>query len=133
MMARKGLLLPSLARVHHLPLIPAHLFFFLNLYLGFASSPSRCPDPPSTDQEDIDTVIEDVAKAAEAEAEKIAAEEAAKGAAEDAAKGPAEEPGKATPEEAGKGPAGEAGKAAAEGRWSMTSLPPPLPLALEGI
>ena len=58
------------------------------------------------DQEDIDTVIKDVAKAAEAEAEKIAAEEAAKGAAEDAAKGLSGETGEAT--------AGEAGKAAAE-------------------
>ena len=48
------------------------------------------------DQENIDTVIEDVAKA---EAKKIAAEEAAKGAAEDAAKGPAGEAGKAAAEE----------------------------------
>ena len=66
------------------------------------------------DREDIDTVIEDVARDAAAEADKIAAEEAAKGAAEDAAKGSAGEPGKAAAEEAGKGPAGEAGKAAAE-------------------
>ena len=64
--------------------------------------------------EDVDAVIEDVAKAAEADAEKIAAEEAAKGAAEYAAKGPAGEAGKAAAEETGKGPAGEAGGAAAE-------------------
>nr|XP_020152785.1 uncharacterized protein LOC109738102 [Aegilops tauschii subsp. strangulata] len=63
-------------------------------------------DPPSADLEDIHTVIEDVTKAAEAEAEKTAAEEAAKGAAEDTAKGSAGKP--------GKGPAGEAGKSAAE-------------------
>nr|XP_020158140.1 myosin heavy chain, clone 203-like [Aegilops tauschii subsp. strangulata] len=35
--------------------------------------------PPSADQEDIDTVIEEVAKDAEAESDKIVAEEAAKG------------------------------------------------------
>ena len=46
------------------------------------------------DREDIDTVIEEVARDAEAEADKIAAEEAAKTAAEDAAKGPAGEAGK---------------------------------------
>nr|XP_020151905.1 translation initiation factor IF-2-like [Aegilops tauschii subsp. strangulata] len=57
--------------------------------------------PPSADREDIDTVIEDVAKDAAAEADKIAAEEAAKGAAEDAAKGSAGESGKAAAEEAG--------------------------------
>ena len=43
--------------------------FFVNLGLGFASSPSRYPDPPSAGQEDIDTVIEDVAKAAAADAD----------------------------------------------------------------
>ena len=63
--------------------------------------------------EDVDAIIEDVTKAAEADAEKIAAEEAAKGAAEDATKGPAGEAGKAAAKEAGNGPAGEAGKAAA--------------------
>nr|XP_040258623.1 translation initiation factor IF-2-like [Aegilops tauschii subsp. strangulata] len=68
--------------------------------------------PSSADLEDIDAVIGEVAR--DAEAEKIAAEKAAKTAAEDAAKGPDEEAGKATAEEAGKGPAGEAGKAAAE-------------------
>ena len=57
------------------------------------------------DQEDIDTVIEEVAK--DAEADKIAVEEAAKTAAEEAAKGPAGEAGKAAAEEAGKGPAVE--------------------------
>nr|XP_040253432.1 uncharacterized protein LOC109765811 [Aegilops tauschii subsp. strangulata] len=53
-------------------------------------------DPPSTDQEDIDTVIEEVAKDAEAEAMKIAAVEAAKkpaGVTDEAVAG-----------EAGKGP-----------------------------
>ena len=58
------------------------------------------------DPEDVDTVIEDVAEDAAAQAEKIAAEESAKGAAEDAAKGPAREP--------GKEPAGKAGKADVE-------------------
>jgi len=115
MLVGRGPLLPSPARVSHLPSVTVLFFlFFLNLDLGLASSPSRYLDFPSVDPEDIDTVIEDVAKDAAAEAEKIAAEETAKGAAEDAAKGPAREPGKATAEEAGKGPAGEAGKAAAE-------------------
>ena len=94
-----------------------HLYFFLfflNLGLGFASSPSRYPDPPSADPEDIDTVIEDVAKDIAAEAEKIPTEEAAKGAAEDAAKGPAGEPGKGPAEEAGKAAVEEADKAAVE-------------------
>ena len=73
--------------------------------LGPALSLSCHSDFPSTDPEDVDTVIEDVAKDAATQPEKIAAEESAKGAAEDAAKGPAGEP--------GKGPAGEASKAAA--------------------
>nr|XP_040245411.1 uncharacterized protein LOC120964654 [Aegilops tauschii subsp. strangulata] len=57
------------------------------------TSPQHGTDPPSTDQEDIDTIIEEVAKDAEAEAARIAAaaEEAAKAAAGEAAKGPAEE------------------------------------------
>jgi len=59
------------------------------------------------DREDIDAVIEDVAKDAAAEAEKIATEEAAKGAADNAAKGPAGESGKAAAEEAGKAAAEE--------------------------
>ena len=113
-LAGRGPLLPSPALVSRSPSVPVLFLSFLTLGLGFASSPSWYPDRPSADQEDIDTVIEDVAKAAEAEAEKIVDEEAAKGAAEDAAKGPAGEPGKATAEEADKGPAGEAGKAAAE-------------------
>nr|XP_020156184.1 tol-Pal system protein TolA-like [Aegilops tauschii subsp. strangulata] len=83
-------------------------------WTDFASSPSRYPDPPSADLEDIDTIIEDVAKDAAAEADKIATEEATRGAAEDATKGPAEEPGKAAAEEAGKGPARETGEAVAE-------------------
>nr|XP_020177560.1 cuticle collagen 40-like [Aegilops tauschii subsp. strangulata] len=71
-------------------------------------------DPPSMDQEDINTVIGEVAKDAEAEATKIAAEEAAKSAAEEAAKGPAGGParplpggGKGSAGEPDKGPAGE--------------------------
>ena len=51
------------------------------------------------DPGDIDAIIEDVAKDAAAEAEKIAAEETAKGAAEDAAKAPAGEAGKAAAKE----------------------------------
>nr|XP_020161817.2 neurofilament medium polypeptide-like [Aegilops tauschii subsp. strangulata] len=53
------------------------------------------PNRPSTDQEDIDPIIEDVAKDAAAEAEKVAVEESAKGAAEDTAEGPAGEPAEA--------------------------------------
>ena len=93
------------------------LFFFLFLPIlgfGFVSSPPWCPDRPPVDQEDIDAIIEDVAKDAAAEAEKVTAEESVKGATEDAAKRPAGESGKATAEEAGKGPAGDSGKAAAE-------------------
>nr|XP_040258352.1 uncharacterized protein LOC120975722 [Aegilops tauschii subsp. strangulata] len=55
--------------------------------------------PSSADRQDIDTVIEEVARGAAAEADKIAAEEAAKTAAEDATKGPAGEAGKAATEE----------------------------------
>ena len=51
------------------------------------------------DWEDIDTVIEEVARDTEAEAAKGANEDAAKGAAEDATKGPAGEAGKAAAEE----------------------------------
>ena len=64
------------------------------------------PDFPSTDAEDIHTVIKDVTEDAAAQDEKIAAEESAKGATEDAAKEHVEEP--------HKGPSGEAGKAAAK-------------------
>ena len=77
-------------------------------------SPFRYLDPSSADREDIDTIIEEVTRDAEAEADKIAAEEAAKGAAEDATKGPAGEASKAAAEETDKGPAGQAGGAAAE-------------------
>nr|XP_020165220.1 translation initiation factor IF-2-like [Aegilops tauschii subsp. strangulata] len=70
--------------------------------------------PSPGDPEDVDTVIEEVARDAAAEADKIAAEESAKAAAEEAAKGSAEETGKTAAEEAGEGPAGEAGKATAE-------------------
>lgn len=66
------------------------------------------------DQEDIDTVIEEVAKDAEAEAAKIAAEEATKSAIEEAGKGLAGEAGEATAEEACKAAAEEANKPAAE-------------------
>ena len=79
-----------------------------------ASPPFRSPDPLPADQEDLDTVIEDVTKNAAAEAEKIVAKEATKGATKDAAKGPAGKPGNATVEEAGKGPVGEAGEPVAE-------------------
>nr|XP_020161781.1 probable E3 ubiquitin-protein ligase IRF2BPL [Aegilops tauschii subsp. strangulata] len=70
-------------------------------------------DPPSTDQEDIDTVIEEVAKDAEAEAAKIVAGEVAKSAPEEAAKIAAWEAAKSTAKEAAKGLAGETGEAAA--------------------
>nr|XP_020172524.1 tol-Pal system protein TolA-like [Aegilops tauschii subsp. strangulata] len=100
-------------------------------------------DPPSTDQEDIVTVIEEVAKDAEAEATKITNGEATKSAAEEVARGPAGETGEAAAGEAGKGPAEESGKAATneagkaaaeeaakeiarEGR-PTTDLPPPQP------
>nr|XP_020191277.1 myristoylated alanine-rich C-kinase substrate-like [Aegilops tauschii subsp. strangulata] len=71
-------------------------------------------DLPSTNPEDVDTVIEEVAKDVEAEADKIAVEEAAKTAAEEAAKGPTGEAGKDTAEGAGEAAAGEANKAAAK-------------------
>ena len=67
-----------------------------------------------TTEEDAKGAAEDAAKDAVAEAEKVAAEESVKGAAEDAAKWPAGESDKATAEEASKGPAGDSGKAAAE-------------------
>nr|XP_020163843.1 tol-Pal system protein TolA-like [Aegilops tauschii subsp. strangulata] len=87
-------------------------------------------DPSSGDQENVDTVIEEVAKNAEAEADKIAAEETAKTATEEAAKGPAgeadktvaEEAGKAATREAGKGPAGEEG---ADDQPSSPTAPAP--------
>ena len=84
------------------------------MILASPHSPSRCPDPSPADPEDVHTVIEEVARDAAAEADKIAAEEATKTVAEEASKGSAEETGKAAVEEAGKGPAGEAGKATAE-------------------
>ena len=128
MLAGRGPLLTSPALVSHLPSVPVLFLFFPSLGLGFASSPSRYPDPPSADLEDIDTVIADVAKVAKVEAEKIATEEAAKGAAEDTAKGPAGEPGKAAAKEAGKGPAGGPARPLPRRRWLTTNLPPPLPL-----
>ena len=63
---------------------------------------SWCPGPSPADREDIDTVIEEVARDAEAEADKIAAEEATKTVAEEAAKGPAREAGRAAAEGGGK-------------------------------
>nr|XP_020149654.1 fibrous sheath CABYR-binding protein-like [Aegilops tauschii subsp. strangulata] len=84
-----------------------------------ASQPGT--DRLSADREDLDTVIEDIAKSTVVEAEKIAAEENARGAAEDAAEGPAGELGKATAEEAGKGPAGGTDKAAAEEEDTLNS------------
>nr|XP_045086317.1 uncharacterized protein LOC123494495 [Aegilops tauschii subsp. strangulata] len=79
-----------------------------------ATSSQPSADPSPADPEDVDTIIEEVARDAAAEADKIAAEEAAKTAAEEAAKGSTKETGKAAGQEAGKGPAGEAGKAAAK-------------------
>ena len=73
---------------------------------GFTFLPSLASDPPSANQADIDTVIMETAKDAEAEAANIAAEEATKGFVEGA--------GKAIVEEAGKGPPEESGKPAAE-------------------
>ena len=115
MLAGRGLPFPSLvlALVSRSPFVPVPFSFWL-LVLALPHSLLWCPDPSSVNPEDVDTVIEDITKAAEADAKKIAAEEAAKGAAEDAAKGLAGEAGKAAAEEADKGPAGEAGKAAAE-------------------
>nr|XP_020161452.1 uncharacterized protein CG45076-like [Aegilops tauschii subsp. strangulata] len=95
---------------------PAHMEEEANLGAG-GSAPamnaggegatSSQPDPSSADREDINTVIEEVARDGEAEADNIAAEEAAKAAAEEAAKGPDGEAGKGAAEEAAKGPAGE--------------------------
>nr|XP_020158777.1 translation initiation factor IF-2-like [Aegilops tauschii subsp. strangulata] len=75
-----------------------------------ATSSQPGADPSSADQEDVDTVIEEVAKDAEDEANKISAEEVAKTAAEEAAKGTAGEAGKTAAKEASKGPTREAGK-----------------------
>nr|XP_040249558.1 actin cytoskeleton-regulatory complex protein pan1-like [Aegilops tauschii subsp. strangulata] len=61
----------------------------------------------SADQENIDTVIEEVARDAEAEADKIATEEAAKTAIEEAAKGHAGEGGRAAAEGGAKAAAEE--------------------------
>nr|XP_040244081.1 uncharacterized protein LOC109741338 [Aegilops tauschii subsp. strangulata] len=62
---------------------------------------------PSVDREDIDTVIEDVAKDAAAEDKKITTEEAAKDATEGATNGHARESGKAAAKEADKAAAEE--------------------------
>ena len=115
MLAGRGPPFPSLvlAQVSRSPFVPVS-FSFLLLVLALPHPLLQRPDSSSVNPEDVDAVIEDVAKAAEADAEEIATEEAAEGVAEDAAKGSAGEAGKATAEEAGKGPAGEAGRAAAE-------------------
>nr|XP_020186149.1 uncharacterized protein CG45076-like [Aegilops tauschii subsp. strangulata] len=65
-----------------------------------ATSSQPAVEPSSAARGDIDTVIEEVARDAEAEADKIATEEAAKTTAEEAAKGPAGEAGKADVEKA---------------------------------
>ena len=62
-------------------------------------SPPQYPDPSSADREDINTVIRELARDTEAEANKISTEEAAKTAAEEAAKEPAGEADKAAAEE----------------------------------
>ena len=99
MLAGRAPLLPSSALVCRSPFVPVLFLSLLALGLGFVSSPFWCPNHPSADQDDINAIIEDVAKDAAAEAEKVAAEESAKGTAEDATKGPAGEPGKAATEE----------------------------------
>ena len=106
-------MLPSPAQVSRSPFVPALFLFLLILGLGFVSFPSWCLDRPPADQEDIDAIIEDVAKDAAAEAEKVAAKESAKGDAKDAAKCLPGSPAKPPPRR----------------RWSMTSLPPLLPPA----
>ena len=88
-------------------LCPCSFFFFLNFDSALPHPPSWHLGAPSADQENIDAVIKEVARDAEAEANKIAAEEASKGAAEDAAKEPVGETGKAAAEEAGKAAAEE--------------------------
>nr|XP_020160703.1 uncharacterized protein LOC109746002 [Aegilops tauschii subsp. strangulata] len=71
-------------------------------------------DPLSTDQEDIDTVIEELAKDAVAEAARIAAGEAAKSATEEANNWSTGEADKAAAEEADKASAKEDAKKPAE-------------------
>ena len=82
MLAGRGLLFPSLALVlvSRSPFVPVP-FSFLLLALASPYSLLWCPDSSWVNPEDVDAVFEDVAKAAEADAEKIAAEEAAKGTA----------------------------------------------------
>nr|XP_040245375.1 AF4/FMR2 family member 1-like [Aegilops tauschii subsp. strangulata] len=80
---------------------------------GPRCSPRFSPQhPPSMDQEDIDIVIGEVAKDAEAKAVRIAAEEAAKSATGEAREGLAGEAGKATAKEAEKAAAEKAARAA---------------------
>ena len=121
MLAERGLLLHSLALVSRLSFVSVFSLFFSWLHCSRC-----CPGPPSTDMEDVDTVVGDIAEEATAEASRIAAEEAAKdadeavadeaakGAAGDGVAGAAKATAEASAEGASGGPAGEAGKASAE-------------------
>ena len=73
MLAGRGLPFPSrvLARVSRSPFVPASFSFWL-LVLALPHPLFWRPDSSSVNLEDVDAVIEDVAKAAEADAEKIA-------------------------------------------------------------
>nr|XP_020199309.1 nucleolar and coiled-body phosphoprotein 1-like [Aegilops tauschii subsp. strangulata] len=86
----------------------------LHMPLLVESSPDSSPQHrASTEQEDVDAVIEEIVKDAEAEAAKTAAEEAAKEPARETSEATAEDPGKAIAEGAGKAAADDANKAAA--------------------
>ena len=85
-LARRGPLLPSPARVSDLPSVLVLAASFRTLVLASPHPPPRYPEPSPADREDIDTIIEEVARDAVAEAAKIAAEEADKGAVEEADK-----------------------------------------------
>ena len=82
MLPGRGLPFPSLVLVlvSRSPFVPVPFSFWL-LVLASPHPLLWCPDPSSVNPEDVDAVIEDVAKAAKADGEKITAEEAAKGAA----------------------------------------------------
>ena len=90
------------------------LFVFLNFLLSCISLISLAFNPPLTELMDVDTVIEETAKDAAAEADKLAAEEAAKHAAAEAAKAAAAEATavEAAAVEAAKAAAAEAAKTA---------------------
>ena len=85
MLAGRAPLLPSPVWVSCLLPVPVLSSSFRTLILAPSHFLSWYPDPSSTDREDIDTIIGEVAKDTEAEAAKIAAEEAAKTATEEAA------------------------------------------------